>query len=108
MAGAPKFVESQTIPEVNYAAFARSIGLDGIQVTSPDDLPSAWDQALAADRPFVVDVVCDANVPPIPPHATYEQAKSTAEAMAKGDEDAWRVMMEGLKTKAQEFLPHRG
>lgn len=108
MAGAPKFVESQTIPEVNYAAFARSIGLDGIQVTSPDDLSSAWDQALAADRPFVVDVVCDANVPPIPPHATYEQAKSTAEAMAKGDEDAWRVMMEGLKTKAQEFLPHRG
>lgn len=107
MAGAPKFAESQKIPEVNYAAFARSIGLDGVQVTSADQLADTWERALAADRPFVVDVVCDPNIPPIPPHATYEQAKSTAEAMAKGDEDAWRVMMEGLKAKAQEFVPHR-
>ena len=27
--------------------------------------------------------------------------------MIKGDEDRWQVMKEGIKTKAQEFLPHQ-
>ena len=47
----------------------------------------------------------DPNVPPIPPHATFEQAKDTAQALLKGDEDRWGVIKEGLKTKVQEFLP---
>jgi len=27
--------------------------------------------------------------------------------MLKGDENAWGVIKEGVKTKAQEFLPHK-
>jgi pyruvate dehydrogenase (quinone) len=46
-------------------------------------------------------------MPPIPPHATFEQAKNSAEAMLKGDEDRRGVVMEGVKAKVQEFLPHR-
>ena len=38
-------------------------------------------QALAADRPTVLDVRCDPNVPPIPPHATFEQVKAMAGAV---------------------------
>jgi pyruvate dehydrogenase (quinone) len=107
MGGAPKLTESQNLPEVSYAGFADSIGLLGITVTDPDELGSAWERALAADRPAVLDVHCDPNVPPIPPHATFEQMKDTAEALIKGDEDRWGVIKEGLKTKAQELLPHR-
>ena len=44
-------------------------------------------------------------MPPIPPHATFEQAKDAARALLKGDEDRWGVIKEGLKTKAQELLP---
>lgn len=55
----------QTLPDMNHAAYARGIGLDGVQVTS------------------------------------------TAEALIRGDEDAWQVMMEGAKTKIQEFIPRR-
>ena len=108
MEGAPKFTESQTLPDVDYAAFAASLGLHGINVDKPDQLGPAWDQALAADRPTVLDVRTDPNVPPIPPHVTFEQAKDTAEAMLKGDPNMLGIVAEGVKTKIQEFLPHSG
>jgi pyruvate dehydrogenase (quinone) len=108
MEGAPKFAESQTLPDVDYAAFATSLGLQGINVDKPGDLGPAWDRALAADRPTVLDIRTDPSIPPIPPHATFEQAKDAANAILKGDEDARSVIMEGIKTKVQEFLPHSG
>jgi pyruvate dehydrogenase (quinone) len=105
MEGAPKFAESQTIPDVDYAAFARSIGLQGINVDRPNQIGPAWETALQADRPVLMDVRCDPNVPPIPPHATFEQMKDTASALLHGDEDTWGVVKEGIKQKVQEYLP---
>ena len=106
MGGTPKFVESQALPETSYADFAASIGLGAVTVTDPDQLGDAWRQALAADRPFVLDVHCDPDVPPIPPHATLEQMTDMAAALIKGDTSRWGVIKEGFKTKAQELLPH--
>src|ERR1700733_3987461 len=108
MEGAPKFEESQRLPDVSYAGFARSLGLNAIAIDDPAQLGPAWDQALAADRPTVLDVRTDPNIPPIPPHATFEQAKDAAKALIQGDEDRWGVIKEGVKTKVQEFLPHSG
>ena len=68
---------------------------------------AAWDQALAADGPTVLDIRCDPDMPPIPPHATYEQAKQLVSSIVKGDPEAWHLMVQGAKTKAQEFVPHR-
>jgi len=106
MGGTPDFVESQALPEVSYADFAASVGLGALTVTDPAELPAAWAEALAADRPYVLDVHCDPDVPPIPPHADLEQMKNVAAALAKGDTSRWGVIKEGLKTKAQELLPH--
>jgi pyruvate dehydrogenase (quinone) len=108
MEGAPKFAESQTLPSVDYAAFASSLGLEGIAVDKPDDIGPAWDRALAADHPVLLDVRCDPNVPPIPPHATLEQMKDTGRAILEGDQDRWGVIREGVLTKVQEILPHSG
>jgi pyruvate dehydrogenase (quinone) len=105
MEGAPKFPESQTLPDVDYAAFAASLGLRGVSVSAPEDVGPAWEQALAADRPALLDVRVDPDIPPIPPHATFEQARATARAMLGGDENARGVIVEGIKTKVQEFLP---
>jgi pyruvate dehydrogenase (quinone) len=107
MAGAPKFVESQSLPDVDYASFAAGLGLQAISVDKPGDIAPAWDRALAADRPMLLDVRCDPNVPPVPPHATFEQITDAAKAMLAGDEDRWGVIKQGVKTKLQEFLPHR-
>lgn len=105
MEGAPKFPESQRIPDVSYEGFARSLGLAAIAVDKPDQVGPAWDQALAADRPTVLDLRTDPDVPPIPPHATFEQMKDAATALLKGDENRWGVIREGVKAKAREILP---
>ncbi|GHF96859.1 MULTISPECIES: thiamine pyrophosphate-requiring protein [Amycolatopsis] len=105
MGGAPKFEESQSLPDVDYAGFALSLGLAAVTVDKPDQLATAWDTALTAGKPAVLDVRCDPDVPPIPPHATFEQVKSAAQAVLKGDPDALHLVAQGVKTKLQEFLP---
>jgi pyruvate dehydrogenase (quinone) len=107
MGGTPKFEASQVLPDVSYADFARGLGLEAITVRDPDELGPAWERVLAADRPAVLDVYCDPEVPPIPPHATWEQAESAAQALLKGDPEAMHLVVQGLKTKVQEFLPGR-
>ncbi|TDD71044.1 thiamine pyrophosphate-requiring protein [Jiangella aurantiaca] len=107
LGGAPKFEESQSLPDVDYAGVARAFGLDAIAVDEPGEVGDAWDRALSADGPMLLDVRCDPEVPPIPPHATFEQLKDTTEALLKGDPNAWRVLVQGVKSKAQEFVPGR-
>ena len=104
LGGAPKFEESQSLPDVDYAGFARSLGFDAHNVDEPGQLGSAWDDALSASGPSVLDVRCDPEVPPMPPHATFEQFKSLTEAVLKGDPEAFHLVAQGMRTKAQELL----
>ena len=105
--GDPKFAASQDIPDVPYARFAELIGLKGIRVETPDEIAPAWEEALAADRPCVLDFVTDPEVPPLPPHITFEQAKMFALAVAKGDPGRRAMIEQSLKDKLEEFLPGR-
>ncbi|MFJ6854432.1 thiamine pyrophosphate-requiring protein [Streptomyces sp. NPDC091271] len=108
MSGAPQFLPSQALPDVPYADFARSIGLGGVRVEKPDQVEAAWRQALGSDRPFVIDFRTDPAVPPIPPHATREQAEAVVSSIVKGDSDRGGMIKQGLKAKVQEMLPgHR-
>ncbi|ACU73718.1 thiamine pyrophosphate protein TPP binding domain protein [Catenulispora acidiphila DSM 44928] len=105
MAGAPQFEPSQSLPDVRFADFARSIGLEGVRVEKPEQVEPAWRQALAADRPFVIDFRTDPAVPPIPPHATLDQIEAAASAIVHGDSDRVSMIKQGIKSKIQEFLP---
>ncbi|MFI2644023.1 thiamine pyrophosphate-requiring protein [Streptomyces sp. NPDC018610] len=105
MSGAPQFLPSQSIPDVAYADFARSLGLNGIRVEKPDEVQSAWKAALDSDRPCVLDFVTDPAVPPIPPHATLDQIEAAATSIFKGDSDRTGMVRQGFKAKVQEFLP---
>lgn len=107
MAGSPDVPFAQHIPDFPYAGFAESIGLTGIKVTEPGEIEGAWQRAIAADRPCVVEFVTDAAVPPIPPHASLDQMESTAEALLRGDPEAWDVLKTGVKSKVQDILPGR-
>ncbi|MFC7910161.1 thiamine pyrophosphate-requiring protein [Streptomyces nigra] len=107
MGGAPSFLPSQELPDVRYADFARSLGLTGIRVEKPEDVEPAWRTALAADGPAVVEFVTDPAVPPVPPHATWEQLEATVSAILKGDADRGSMVKQGVKSKLQEFLPTR-
>jgi pyruvate dehydrogenase (quinone) len=105
MESSPKFAASQTLPDVDFGAFARGLGLHGVNIDDPAAIGPAWETAFGADRPTVLDIRCDPNVPPIPPHATFEQVRSVAGAVLHGDEDTWGFVKQGIKQKAQQYLP---
>ncbi len=104
MEGDPKFPGTQWLPDFDYAKYAELVGLKGIFCDSGDAMRGAWEEALAADRPVVLEVKTDPEVPPLPPHITFEQAKKMAQAMAKGDPEAIGVMEKSFRGKLTEFL----
>jgi pyruvate dehydrogenase (quinone) len=83
MNGNPRFDASQDIPDVRYSAFAELIGLKGIFVENPDDLGNAWDEALSADRPVVLEVKTDREIAPLPPHVTFEEARKFLSSVSR-------------------------
>lgn len=97
MNGDPKFGASQDIPDFSYAEFADLLDLRGITVEKPDQIAPAWEQAFSADRPLVIDALCDPDVPPLPPHITFEQAKGYMSGLIKGDPNELGILKQSTK-----------
>ncbi len=94
MEGDPKFPGSQDVPHFPYAAYAELLGLGGVRVDDPEKIGPAWEEALSAGRPTLLEMVTDPNVPPLPPHITMKQAKAYLSALIKGDPDSVAVIKE--------------
>ncbi len=105
MSGDPKLEVSQTLPDFPYAQYAELLGLKGIRVDSPDEVGPAWDEALSAGRPVLIEAITDPEVPPLPPHIRFEQVQKMAHALP-GDPARGRIMRESLKGKLDELI-HR-
>ena len=95
--GEPKFPGSQDLPDFSYARYAELLGFRGIVVSDPVKVAQAWDEALAAGQPVVLEAIVDPNVPPLPPHITLEQARNYLRAILKGDPDALRIIKASVK-----------
>ncbi|RJQ49775.1 MAG: thiamine pyrophosphate-requiring protein [Desulfobacteraceae bacterium] len=104
LSGDPKFDASQDIPDFSYWRYAESLGLAGIRITEPSQIGPAWDKALSGDRPAVIDALCDPDVPPLPPHITFEQAKGYMSTMVKGDPNLMGIAMQSAKQMMASFL----
>jgi pyruvate dehydrogenase (quinone) len=102
--GNPRFSATQDLPNVPYAKFASLLGLKGIYVDDPDALEGAWHDALAADRPVVLEVKTDPNVPPLPPHISGTQVKAFMAAFLKGDRPLAGVMGRSFKQAVHEKI----
>ena len=74
--GAGKTESTQAIPDFPYHKYAELCGLKGIFVDDPEKIGAAWDEALGADRPVILEAYTDPNVPPLPPHITLKDAKN--------------------------------
>ncbi|HET7371033.1 MAG TPA: thiamine pyrophosphate-requiring protein [Gammaproteobacteria bacterium] len=98
--GDPKYSASQDIPDFPFADYANLIGLKGIKVDEPDQVAGAWDRALSADRPVVLEACTDPDIPPLPPRIKAKQAKAYMSALLHGDPDAYGI----VKTSAKEML----
>jgi pyruvate dehydrogenase (quinone) len=97
LTGDPKFRASQDLPDFPYAEYAKSLGLRGIRVDNPQQIGSAWDEALSADRPVVLEAITDPNVPLLPPHITLDQARKLTAALVKGDSDTPGIIRQTVK-----------
>ncbi len=97
MAGDAKLDASQVVPDFPYARFAELLGFEGIRVDSPEQVGPAWDRALAAGRPVVLEAVTDPEVPPLPPHIELEQARNMASALLR-DPARRHIVRETVRT----------
>lgn len=104
--GDPRYDTSQLLEDMDYAGYAQVLGLRGIKVTEPDQVAGAWDDALAADRPTVLDVHTDPNVPPLPAHISFAEAKGFLETLAKGDPAETSVIRDSLRAVGAELFAH--
>jgi pyruvate dehydrogenase (quinone) len=105
--GDPMYPVTQTIPDFPYARYAELLGLHGVRVDDPDRVGEAWDEVLAADRPAVLEAIVDPEVPPLPPHISFEQAKHFAEAIVGGDPHAGRMVRHSVRQMLDALIPRR-
>jgi len=101
--GDPKLESSQVLPDFDYAGYARSLGLQGIRVERPEEVGPAWDAALNADGPVLLDVITDPEVPPLPPHVRFEQVRGLASAIRHGDPARREVLANAIRGKLAEL-----
>ena len=97
LAGDPQFETSQRLPFFPFADYAKLLGLNGIRVDDPERVGAAWDEALSADRPTLLEMITDQNVPPVPPHVTGSQVREYVTALVKGDPQAVGIVKQSAK-----------
>jgi pyruvate dehydrogenase (quinone) len=103
--GDPMYEASQLLPAFPYADYARMLGLHGVRVERADQVGAAWDEAFAADRPTLLEMVTDPNVPPLPPYVTAHQMRHYAAALLRGDPQALKVIIASAKEWWDGLLP---
>jgi pyruvate dehydrogenase (quinone) len=102
----PKNPETQTLPYLPAADYARLLGFEGIKVEKPGDVGPAWERALAAGKPVLIEFMTDPQIAALPPHVKPAMMKKVAKALAKGDEDAVGIAEKGVKGKLTEVTEH--
>jgi len=94
-AGIPPFGTDLTNP--NFADMATAIGIKGIRVEKPEDLPPSVAEALAHNGPVLVDVVVNPAELAMPPKINFEQAKGFSlymlkQTLAGGGSEVWDTL----------------
>jgi pyruvate dehydrogenase (quinone) len=102
--GTGKTESTQSIPDFPYHKYAELVGLKGIFVNDPEQLGAAWDEALAADRPVILECYTDPNVPPLPPHITLQEAKNFM-TMTASEPELGSVIKNSAKQLLTSLVP---
>jgi pyruvate dehydrogenase (quinone) len=106
MSGDPKFKPSQDVPDFHFARYAELLGLTGIRVDKPEQIGPAWEEALSAKRPVVIEAVTDPEVPTLPPHITFEEAMHFGQSLLH-DPERKSMFRGAIKEMIQGFVPHK-
>jgi pyruvate dehydrogenase (quinone) len=102
--GEGKTESTQSIPDFAYHKYAELLGLKGIFVSDPEKLGLAWEEALTADRPVILECYTDPNVPPLPPHITLKDAKNFM-TMTASEPELGSVLKGSVRQLLASVLP---
>ena len=105
LAGDPKFAPAQDVEDFPYAEYARMLGFKGIRVERPEHIAAAWEEAFVANCPVLIEFIADPDVPPLPPHIRWAQAKSYMTALAKGDPNELGIIRQSVRDMMAGLLP---
>jgi thiamine pyrophosphate-dependent acetolactate synthase large subunit-like protein len=78
VAGLPEDPAATDVVNMDFVAYAKACGVDGVHVDRVEDLGVAIDRAIATDGPFILDVAVTPGILVMPPHTTFDEAKGFA------------------------------
>ena len=104
--GVGKTESTQSIPDFPYHTYAELVGLKGIFCDDSEKIGAAWEEALAADRPVILEMYTDPNVPPLPPHITLKDARNFMTMMVD-EPELGSVLKNSAKQVLASILPNK-
>ena len=100
--GNPQFgVELQPI---DFAALAVSMGAAGFTIERPQDAAATLRRALDHQGPAVIQAVVDPDEPPMPGRISTDQALKFAQALVRGQKDAWAIIETVMEDRVREVI----
>jgi pyruvate dehydrogenase (quinone) len=97
VSGLPRNPEATGLLNPDFALFARACGGDGVRVEHAADIVPAVEQALASDKPFIIDAIVSAGELAMPPHIAIDEVfgfglTKVKEGLMglKGDHEIWK------------------
>jgi pyruvate dehydrogenase (quinone) len=101
MEGDPRYPVSQEVPPFPYARYAELLGLGAARIDEPGRIGEAWQQALTADRPFLVEAIVDRDTPLLPPLQPEEKVEQMLAALRQ-EPDGDRAAAQLRRQREQE------
>jgi pyruvate dehydrogenase (quinone) len=102
MEGNPQF--GVDLQPIDFAKYAEACGARGFTLADPAKADSVLREAVAVDGPAVVQAVVDANEPPMPGHATLDQAWHFAKSLVRGEKYRKDIIKTVLENTIREVV----
>lgn len=74
----------------------------------PERVAATWDEALAEDRPVLVEAITDPEIACLPPHISLEQAVNFISSIAQGDPSRMRMIKKAFRQTVDRFGNGKG
>jgi pyruvate dehydrogenase (quinone) len=71
----------------------------------PEDIAPAWERALSADKPTLLEMVTDPDVPPLPPHVSPKQARAFLSSLLHRDADSTHMVVASIREVWDSLFP---
>ncbi len=102
MLGKPEFAVD--LQSFDFAMFATACGATGMRADNPNTIGDTLDRFLDVRGPAVLEAVVDPLTAPLPPKIKADQALHFAEALARGEPKARKIMEEAFIDRAREIV----